>query len=55
MTYVFIKEKLADAHKKRELYRQPNLALVGSGKTTLFNLLTSDNKDTSYNLNEPSI
>jgi GTPase len=52
-------------HKKRELYRQqrlnagmPNLALVGytsSGKTTLFNLLTSENKDTSYNLNEPSI
>lgn len=56
----FIKEKLADAHKKRELYRQqrlnaemPVVSLVGytsSGKTTLFNLLTSENKDTSSNL-----
>jgi GTP-binding protein HflX len=53
----FIKEKLADAHKKRELYRQqrlnagmPVVSLVGytsSGKTTLFNLLTSGNKDTA--------
>ena len=56
----FIKEKLADAHKKRELYRQqrlnaemPVVSLVGytsSGKTTLFNLLTSENKDTSSSL-----
>ena len=56
----FIKEKLADAHKKRELYRQqrlnaemPVVSLVGytsSGKTTLFNLLTSENKDTSSKL-----
>jgi GTP-binding protein HflX len=56
----FIKEKLADAHKKRELYRQqrlnaemPVVSLVGytsSGKTTLFNLLTSENKDTASSL-----
>jgi len=56
----FIKEKLADAHKKRELYRQqrlnagmPVVSLVGytsSGKTTLFNLLTSENKVTSSSL-----
>jgi GTP-binding protein HflX len=56
----FIKEKLADAHKKRELYHQqrlkagmPVVSLVGytsSGKTTLFNLLTSENKDTSSSL-----
>ena len=56
----FIKEKLADAHKKRELYRQqrlntemPVVSLVGytsSGKTTLFNLLTSENKVTSNTL-----
>ncbi|HZA07129.1 MAG TPA: GTPase HflX, partial [Nitrososphaeraceae archaeon] len=56
----FIKEKLADAHKKRELYRQqrlktemPVVSLVGytsSGKTTLFNLLTSENKVTSNSL-----
>jgi GTP-binding protein HflX len=56
----FIKEKLADAHKKRELYRQqrlnagmPVVSLVGytsSGKTTLFNLLTSENQVTSSSL-----
>jgi GTPase len=56
----FIKEKLADAHKKRELYHQqrenagmPVVSLVGytsSGKTTLFNLLTSENKVTSSSL-----
>src|SRR5690348_6052039 len=56
----FIKEKLADAHKKRELYRQqrqrtemPVVSLVGytsSGKTTLFNLVTSENKFTSNSL-----
>jgi GTP-binding protein HflX len=47
-----IKNKLYDVHKKRELYRQnrletkmPIISLVGytsSGKTTLFNLLTSE-------------
>jgi len=56
----FIKEKLADAHRKRELYHQqrlnavmPIVSLVGytsSGKTTLFNLLTSENKVTSNSL-----
>jgi GTPase len=56
----FINEKLADAHQKRELYRQqrlktgmPVVSLVGytsSGKTTLFNLLTSENKVTSSSL-----
>jgi GTP-binding protein HflX len=56
----FIKEKLAEAHKRRELYRQqrlnagmPVVSLVGytsSGKTTLFNLVTSQNKDTSSSL-----
>ena len=56
----FIKEKLADAHQKRELYRQqrlkarmPIVSIVGytsSGKTTLFNLLTSENKDISNSL-----
>jgi GTPase len=56
----FIKEKLADAHKKRELYHQqrmktgmPVVSLVGytsSGKTTLFNLLTSENNEISNNL-----
>jgi GTP-binding protein HflX len=50
----FIKKKLADAHTKRELYRQqrlktkmPIVSLIGytsSGKTTLFNFLTSENK-----------
>ncbi|MFL6349109.1 MAG: GTPase HflX [Nitrososphaeraceae archaeon] len=56
----FIKEKLADAHQKRELYHQqrlkagmPIVSLIGytsSGKTTLFNLLTSENKETSNSL-----
>jgi GTPase len=56
----FIKEKLNDAHRKRELYhrqriktRMPVVSLVGytsSGKTTLFNLLTGENKQTSNNL-----
>ena len=56
----FIKEKLADTHKKRELYHQqrmktgmPVVSLVGytsSGKTTLFNLLTSENNEISSNL-----
>jgi GTP-binding protein HflX len=56
----FIKEKLADAHQKRELYHQqrlkarmPVISLIGytsSGKTTLFNLLTSENKETSSSL-----
>jgi GTP-binding protein HflX len=56
----FIKDKLADAHQKRELYHQqrlhagmPVVSLVGytsSGKTTLFNLLTSENKQTSSSL-----
>jgi GTP-binding protein HflX len=56
----FIKEKLADAHEKRELYHQqrlkagmPIVSLIGytsSGKTTLFNLLTSENKETSNSL-----
>jgi GTPase len=56
----FIKEKLADAHQKRELYhkqrlkaRMPVVSLIGytsSGKTTLFNLLTSEDKETSSNL-----
>ncbi len=56
----FIKEELADARQKRELYHQqrlktgmPVVSLVGytsSGKTTLFNLLTSENKVTSSSL-----
>ena len=56
----FIKEKLADAHQKRELYHKqrlkagmPVVSLIGytsSGKTTLFNLLTSEDKETSSNL-----
>jgi GTPase len=56
----FIKEKLADAHQKRELYHQqrlkagmPVVSLIGytsSGKTTLFNLLTSENKEISNSL-----
>jgi GTPase len=56
----FIKEKLNDAHRKRELYHQqrmrtrmPIVSLVGytsSGKTTLFNLLTSEHKETSASL-----
>jgi GTP-binding protein HflX len=56
----FIKEKLNDAHRKRELYHRqrikttmPVISLIGytsSGKTTLFNLLTSEHKETSANL-----
>src|SRR5207247_523085 len=56
----FIKEKLAEAHLKRELYRQqrlktkmPIVSLIGytsSGKTTLFNLLTSEYKEVSSSL-----
>jgi len=56
----FIKKKIADAHTKRELYRQqrlktkmPIVSLIGytsSGKTTLFNLLTSENKEISSSL-----
>ena len=56
----FIKKKLADAHVKRELYRQqrlktkmPIVSLIGytsSGKTTLFNLLSSENKEISGSL-----
>ena len=57
----FIKEKIEDAHRKRELYHQQRLktagttvvSLVGytsSGKTTLFNLLTSEHKETSNSL-----
>jgi GTP-binding protein HflX len=56
----FIKEKLKDARRKRELYHQqrlktgmPVVSLVGytsSGKTTLFNLLTGEHKQTSSNL-----
>lgn len=56
----FIKEKLDEAKRKRELYHQqriktgmPVVSLVGytsSGKTTLFNLLTKENKQTSSSL-----
>jgi GTPase len=56
----FIKKKLADAHRKRELYHQqrlktgmPVVSLIGytsSGKTTLFNLLTTENKEISSSL-----
>jgi GTP-binding protein HflX len=56
----FIKEKLSDAHRKRELYHQqrirtrmPVVSLVGytsSGKTTLFNLLTGEHKQISNSL-----
>jgi GTP-binding protein HflX len=56
----FIKEKLYDAHLKRQEYRKQRLrkgmfivSLVGytsSGKTTLFNLLTKENKETSASL-----
>jgi len=56
----FIKEKLAEAKSKRDLYYQqrrkigmPVVSLVGytsAGKTTLFNLLTSEHKETSANL-----
>jgi GTP-binding protein HflX len=56
----FIKEKIAEAKSKRDLYYQqrrkigmPIVSLVGytsAGKTTLFNLLTSEHKETSANL-----
>lgn len=56
----FIKEKLNDAHRKRELYHQqriktgmPIVSLVGytsSGKTTLFNWLTGEDKQISNKL-----
>jgi GTP-binding protein HflX len=56
----FIKERLVEAKKKRDLYRQqrtrtqlPVVSLVGytsSGKTTLFNLLTKEDKETSSSL-----
>ena len=56
----FIKEKLDDARKKRDLYQQqriktgmPVVSLVGytsSGKTTLFNQLAQENKQTSSSL-----
>jgi GTP-binding protein HflX len=56
----FIKEKLSDAHRKRELYHQqrirtrmPVVSMVGytsSGKTTLFNLLTGEHKQISNSL-----
>ena len=56
----FIKEKLNDAHRKRELYHQqriktgmPVVSLVGytsSGKTTLFNSLTGEDKQISNKL-----
>jgi GTP-binding protein HflX len=56
----FIKEKLNEAHRKRELYHQqrlrtrmPVVSLVGytsSGKTTLFNLLTGEHKQISNSL-----
>ena len=56
----FIKEKLDGAKKKRELYQQqrikdglPVVSLVGytsSGKTTLFNLLTDEHRETSSSL-----
>jgi GTPase len=56
----FIKKKLAEAHVKRELYRQqrlkthmPIVSLIGytsSGKTTLFNLLSSENGEISSSL-----
>ncbi|HKG42041.1 MAG TPA: GTPase HflX [Nitrososphaeraceae archaeon] len=56
----FIKEKLKYAQRKRELYHQqrlktrmPVVSLVGytsSGKTTLFNLLTDQHKETSHSL-----
>jgi GTP-binding protein HflX len=56
----FIKEKLEEAKSKRDLYHQqrlktrmPVVSLVGytsAGKTTLFNLLTAENKEISANL-----
>ena len=56
----FIKQKLVEAKKKRELYHQqrtrtnmPIVSLVGytsSGKTTLFNLLANEDRETSSSL-----
>jgi len=56
----FVKEKLKDAQLKRQVYHQqrlkigtPIVSLVGytsSGKTTLFNLLTGENRETSASL-----
>jgi GTP-binding protein HflX len=56
----FIKEKLKDVHLKRQVYHEqrlkkgmPIVSLVGytsSGKTTLFNILTKENKQTSPDL-----
>ena len=56
----FVKDKLADAQRRRELYHQqrqktgmPIVSLVGytsSGKTTLFNLLTGKEKQTASSL-----
>ena len=56
----FILEKLVESKRKRDLYhtqrvdnRMPIVSLVGytsSGKTTLFNLLTLENKKTSEDL-----
>ena len=56
----FIKQKLEDARKKRNLYqhqrvksKMPVVSLVGytsAGKTTLFNLLATENKETSSSL-----
>ena len=56
----FIKEKLKEAKSKRELYHQQRVktdmsvvSLVGytsAGKTTLFNLLTSEYKETASSL-----
>lgn len=56
----FVKDKLDAAGKKRDLYRQqriktgmPVVSLVGytsSGKTTLFNLLANESKQTSRSL-----
>jgi GTP-binding protein HflX len=56
----FVKEKLEYAHRKRELYHRqrietelPVISLVGytsSGKTTLFNLLTTSTRETSDDL-----
>ena len=56
----FIKKKLNDAHRKRELYHQqriktgmPVVSLVGytsSGKTSLFNSLTGEDKQISNKL-----
>jgi len=56
----FIKEKLREVQLKRQIYHQqrlkmgtPIVSLVGytsSGKTTLFNLLTGESKETSASL-----